>query len=385
MRHLVRNSCLVLALLVLLAAYIWPLNETVRQGKDLRGGFSLTYQLQIDPSMNAGEVMETTITVLKDRVDPQGTMDLSIVPQGRDRIEITMPVPNDKVNELRAQFMAKLDEIRSQEMTSRDIDRVLRLEGEERQAEIDKLSQGHEGRRAQLNTLIELSEQEREASERLRSATENGAPAEAIDEIVAEIAAKSIEIDQTREALLSSVLFADRLQQILELSDETKYVLDADSDEPFPIPSQRQQALDDLKASIPNEAERIDELVAIYDNYHANRKSLDDPSDLIRLLQGSGVLEFRIVPAVGEHPEEQELRRRLREEGPRLAGTRDARWFQIADPTSQVQTIQQARAMLDNPSGYFAQSGRPVVVEEYEGLIYILLWDTPRESLTQSP
>ena len=385
MRHLVRNSCLVLALLVLLAAYIWPLNETVRQGKDLRGGFSLTYQLQIDPSMNASEVMDTTISVLKDRVDPQGTMDLSIVPQGRDRIEITMPVPNDKVKVLRAEFLAELDEIRSQEMTSRDLDRVLRLEGDERQAAIEKLSQGHESRKAKLNNLIELSTQEREASDRLRSATENGAPAEAIDEIVDEVAAKSIQIDQAREELLSGVLFADRLQQILELPDETKYVLDANSKEPFPIPSQRKQALDDLKESIPGEAAKIDEIVQIYDNYHANRKSLDDPSDLIRLLQGSGVLEFRIVPAVGEHPEEQQLRQRLREEGPRLAGTRDARWFQIADPTSQAQTIQQARAMLADPSGYFAQPGRPVVVEEYEGLLYILLWDTPRESLTQSP
>lgn len=385
MRHLVRNSCLVLALLVFLASYIWPLNETVRQGKDLRGGFSLTYQLQIDPSMNAGEVMETTITVLKDRVDPQGTMDLSIVPQGRDRIEITMPVPNDTVKELRAQFLAELDEIRSQEMTSRDLDRVLRLEGDERQAAIDDLSAGHEGRKTQLNNLIQLSEQELEASERLRSATENGAPPEAIDEIVAEIAAKSIQIDQARDELLSSVLFADRLQQILELSDVTKYVLDDTSDEPFPIPSQRAQALENLKESIPGEAARIDEIVAIYDNYHANRKSLDDPSDLIRLLQGSGVLEFRIAPAVGEHPQEQELRQKLREEGPRLAGTRDARWFQIADPTSQVQTIQQAEAMMANPAGYYSSSGRPVVVEEFEGLLYILLWDTPRESLTQSP
>src|SRR5690606_18848366 len=194
---------------------------------------------------------------VKDRVYPQGTRDLSIVRQGRHRIELTMPVPNDTVKELRAQFLAELDEIRSQELTSRDLDRVLRLEGDERQAAIDELSAGHEGRKAQLSNLIQLSEQELEASERLRSATENGAPPEAIDEIVAEIAAKSIQIDQAREELLSSVLFADRLQQILELSDVTKYVLDDTSDEPFPIPSQRAQALENLKESIPGEAARI--------------------------------------------------------------------------------------------------------------------------------
>ena len=383
MRHLVRNSCLCLALLVLLASYIWPLSDTVRLGKDLRGGYSLTYGLQLDPAMNASEVMETTITVLKDRVDPQGTMDLSIVPQGQDRVEITMPVPNDKVKVLREEYLAKLKTIREQEITGRDIDRVLRLEGAERQTEIDRLSAGREDRKQLLVKIVELSEQEAEASERLRSATESGAPAEAVDEIVAEIAAKSIQIDQAREQLLSGVLVADRLQAALELNNEPKFVLDDNSDEPFRMPSQRERALEEIKQAAPSDVATIDEVTKVYDAYHANRKSLDDPSDLIRLLQGSGVLEFRIAPAVGEHPEEQGLRQRLREDGPRLAGTRDARWFQIADPYSQVRTIQQAEMMLADPSRYFASSSRPVVVETYEGLDYILLWDTPREALTQ--
>ena len=142
MRHLVRNSCLVLALLVLLSAYIWPVSETIRQGKDLRGGFSLTYQLLIDPSQNADEVMDTTITVLKDRIDPQGTMDLTMVPQGRDRIEISMPLPNEQIKALREAYLAKLEEIREREITGRDFDRMLAMEGETRLAEIDRLVVG---------------------------------------------------------------------------------------------------------------------------------------------------------------------------------------------------------------------------------------------------
>lgn len=385
MRHLVRNSCLVLALLVLMAYWAWPLNETVRLGKDLRGGFSLTYQLQIDPSMNADEVMETTITVLKDRVDPQGTMDMAIVPQGRDRIEITMPVPSDSVKAMRQNYLDKLDEIRALEISGRDIDRLLAMPAVERPAAIERLSGGREDRRAKLTALSELIERELDASERLRSATENNAPAEAIDEIVAEIAALSIQQDQLRSEILAGVLSADRLQQALELSDEDKLVLDDTRPEPFVIPSPRKRALTEIKTLDPGDAELVDEVSKLYDAYRDNRKTLDDPSDLIRLLQGSGVLEFRIAPATGDIPEEQELRQKLREEGPRLAGTRDARWFQIADPTAQVRSIQQAQAMLENPSLYFAASSRPVVVEAYEGQLYILLWDTGRDSLTQNP
>lgn len=385
MRHLVRNSCMVLALLVLLSAYIWPIDQNVRLGKDLRGGFSLTYQLQIDPSMDASEVMETTITVLKDRVDPQGTMDLAIVPQGRDRIEITMPVPNDAVKQLRQSYEARLDEIGNQEITSRDIDRLLNLPSAEQPAALNTLAAGRDDRRQLLTRAIELAQQEREASERLRVATENQAPPEAIDEIVAEIAAASIQLDQTRAEILSTVLSADRLHQALELPDQAQPVLDDTTGEPVMIPSARERALTEMKASIPAQAETIDAVAALYDEYRSNRRTLDDPSDLIRLLRGSGVLEFRIAPATGEHPDEQQLRQRLREEGPRLAGARDARWFQIADPTSQVSTIQQADAMLADPSRYFGSSSQPVVVEEFEGLFYILLWDTTRDSLTQSP
>lgn len=384
MRHLVRNSCMVLALLVLMAAYIWPLNETVRLGKDLRGGFSLTYQLLIDPSMNAGEVMETTITVLKDRIDPQGTMDLAIVPQGRDRIELTMPVPNERVKQLRQDYLNKLTEIRDREIEGRDIDRLLMLTGEEQAAEAARLAGESEARASLLRSLIEISAREREASDRLRVATENQAPPEAIDAIVDEIAAASIQLDEAREELLSTVLVADRLQIALELPDQDKPVLDETTDEPVMIPSQRELALTKLKEAVPAEAGVVDEVVSMYDTYRDNRKSLDDPSDLIRLLQGSGVLEFRIAPAAGDHPEEQTLRQRLREEGPRLAGTRDARWFQIADPTSQARTIQQAEMILADASRYFASSSQSVVVEQHEGLFYILLWDTPRDSLTQS-
>ncbi len=381
MRHLVRNSCLILALLVMLSAYIWPVSETIRLGKDLRGGFSLTYQLLIDPSQNAEEVMDTTITVLKDRIDPQGTMDLSMVPQGRDRIEISMPLPNAEIEGLREAYNSKLEEIRQREITGREFDRMLAMEGEARLAEIDRLAGDNDAQKQLMLRAVEHLEQERSAADELRDAIDSTAPPEVVDEIVARIAAASIELDQVRDELLDSVLVADDLQAALELPNEQRAVLDNTAEEPYLLPSQREKAIESLKESHPNEVATIDEVIALHKNYRDKRNTLDDPSDLVRLLQGSGVLEFRIAPGIGGHVEEQSLRERLREEGPRLASTRDARWFPLADPSSWVESIQQAQFMEQDPAAFFQT--RDFVVEEYEGTYYMLLWDTNNDALTQ--
>jgi len=382
MRHLVRNSCMIAALLVLLSAYIWPVSETIRLGKDLRGGFSLTYQLQIDPSQNADEVMDTTISVLKDRIDPSGTMDLSIVPQGRDRLEITMPLPNDTIKKMRSEYLQMLEDIRVKEVTGRDFDRMLAMEGAEQQAQLDRLAGGNEARQRLMTRAVEFLATEREASERLRLAIQSGAPPEEVDNIVAEIAAASIQLDMVRDEMLSTVLVADELQSALDRPNEAKFVHDDDSDEPFRIASQREESLESLKEAHPDDHATIDAVVAQYDAYRKDRNTLDDPSDLVRILQGSGVLEFRIAPGVSDHGEEQSLRQRLREEGPRLASTRDALWFPLADRTSWVDSIQQAKFMLATPAEFFRT--RNFVVEEYDATLYMLLWDTPDQSLTQN-
>jgi SecD/SecF fusion protein len=382
MRHLVRNSCMVLALLVLLSAYIWPVSDTIRQGKDLRGGFSLTYQLQIDASQNADEVMNTTITVLKDRVDPTGTMDLSIVPQGRDRIEITMPLPNETIKKMRSDYLQMLQDIRDREITGRDFDRMLAMEDQDQQAEIDRLAGENEARKSLMARAVTLLAEERAASEKLRLDTENQEPADVIDNDVAAIAAASIQLDMVRDELLSTVLVADDLQNALGLSDKERAVHDDDADEPYMIPSPREKAVALLEKAHPDELATITAVLAKFDEYRKGRNTLDDPSDLIRLLQGSGVLEFRIAPGIGDHVEEQTLRQKLRDEGPRLASTRDALWFPLADETSWVNSIQQAKFMEASPVEFF--QSRNFVVEVYEGTYYMLLWDTTRDSLTQN-
>src|SRR5262245_61298289 len=82
----------------------WALNppsKKVKFGKDLAGGVSLVYQVSIGPNEQAKDVIEKTIEVLKRRVDPDGLMEISMVQAGNDRIEITMPLPGEKVKELK--------------------------------------------------------------------------------------------------------------------------------------------------------------------------------------------------------------------------------------------------------------------------------------------
>ncbi|MGP1272475.1 MAG: protein translocase subunit SecD [Phycisphaerales bacterium] len=383
MRHTVRNACLVIALLLLAAWSIYPPGEKLRQGKDLRGGFSLVYQLQLDNQQNAGEVMTRTITVLKDRVDPDGLLEISIVPQGRDRLEITMPLPSDRVKALRAEYEASLRAIAENEISTREFDRVIALPPGERSEAIAAIVGENDRLREVFEQAADAVDAARDAAERLAraEAADPPAPEEVLDEITNEQAAALNRLDDLRGELQSSVLRAEDLRRALSLSDEERTVLDNDSPDPFHIPSPRARALADLRAEHPDKVDVINGVVEKLRIYEEARTTLDDPSDLIRLLQGSGVLEFRIAPRVGEHPDEQQLREELREAGPKAAGAPDARWFALADPTAWVNSIQEAEVMLEEPAGFFASND--FVVEPYNGVYYMLLYDRRDKALLQ--
>jgi preprotein translocase subunit SecD len=108
MRHLVRNICIAIALILIAVWAAVPPADKIKLGKDLRGGSSLIYTVQLDRAESPDEVIPQVIDVLKRRIDPNGLFEISIVRQGQDRIEITMPLPNDRVKGLREAFEAEL-------------------------------------------------------------------------------------------------------------------------------------------------------------------------------------------------------------------------------------------------------------------------------------
>ena len=88
----------------------------------------------------------------------------------------------------------------------------------------------------------------------------------------------------------------------------------------------------------------IDDLLSKYDDYDGVKGVLDDPSDLMRLLRGAGVLEFRILATPdgsnpdmidSSNPEYNEPLSRyvtqLEEFGPRPRPNDKFQWFKIEE------------------------------------------------------
>jgi len=92
MRHLIRNTVLAIAVVIICAAAIYPPDKNLRRGRDLAGGVSLIYAVQTPEDADRAATIQQTIEVLKERVDPQGTLEISFVRQGRNRIEVQMPL-----------------------------------------------------------------------------------------------------------------------------------------------------------------------------------------------------------------------------------------------------------------------------------------------------
>ena len=110
--------------------------------------------------------------------------------------------------------------------------------------------------------------------------------------------------------------------------DQINFVLEMD-----PKSATRSQAIEELKTSFADLAEKIDKVVAAYNEYRPFRGILDSPEDLKRMLKGAGILEFRILPTLG-HPEvdADEMTRyveSLKAKGPKYASDIKYVWCEI--------------------------------------------------------
>ncbi len=368
---------LVVAVLLAFGYAMFPPQKQLRLGKDLRGGASLVYAVQIRPGEDAQDVLNRTIDALKKRVDPNGLFEISMVAQGRDRIEITMPLPSDEVKNLRKEFEDKLAELGRAALSEARLDRAMRLPADERSAEIVAMAAGQE-RRAELL---------REAAARYDAWMALRARYDAADDaakqaMAAEVAAAEIAYDNARNAVLATALSAEEVRRVVQQSTLARTVVEGK--EVFALPSPRQSAEQHLRDAHPDAINVIDDLLDTYDAYAAQRTTLDDPEDLVRLLKGAGVLSFRIMPRPGEHPEEDRLRRELRELGPLNVRSTDARWYKVNQIESWLNTRSSAELLLSQPdyaAEYFASS-YGLIGESFAGDYYILAWDTRNTRLT---
>jgi len=151
------------------------------------------------------------------------------------------------------------------------------------------------------------------------------------------------------------------------------------------IPSRRNEAIESLIKTHPALESQIREVVKAWNDFESNRNTLNDPSDLVRLLKGAGVLNFRIGVNAGELSNEQELRDQLHKFGPQGARADQARWYKINKIESWFKSIRDVESLKANAADYFRRYvPGGMVGEELDGEYYLLLWDTKDKRLTEN-
>ncbi len=378
-----RNPGLKLAmvgvLLLLAIVTIIPPEKTLRLGKDLSGGVSLVYTVEIKQDENSREVMGNLISVLKDRVDPNGLYDIAMVPQGRDRLEITMPLPGPHVKAARVVYEDALDAIEARRLTTDQIDAAMRLEGAQRTEALADLAGGDAAREQALMDLAEAYTNAREARQLLDATDPNDENVLKLAEMAAQL---ELAYDLARDTIANASPSAERVRSALDRSPRQQRLKKSQADrEMVTLPSPRELAISALQEDFPAEKSLIATAIEKYDAYQEVRTTLDDPSDLIRMLRASGVLSFRITIDPGTQSDEQALREAFRERGPDSVRVRDRGWYKINRIENWYDDVAGYEAMLANPSGFF--SGRGYIVEEWDGEYYMLAWDRRGDRLLQ--
>jgi len=134
---------LVLLIAVLCANAVYPPREKLKLGKDLAGGVTILYGIK--PDEQTGRQPTTAqitqlVTVLRERIDPNGIYDISIETLGTNQIEISMPLPSPDVKRARQALDSFLDTMVATAIEEYELDEVFRLAPGERASRIESLS-----------------------------------------------------------------------------------------------------------------------------------------------------------------------------------------------------------------------------------------------------
>jgi len=407
-----KNLPLKFAFVVLLVAVcLWSLflGGGLKQGIDLRGGHSLIFEVRTDQpeiqrleqvirdetdqlaaakkagdsekikqltqsierdrheletlrrrQQTRGDLVQRVIRILKERIDPQGLRSLEWRPLGENRFEVRMPAGSKETQQAKEAFRRAMDDLAAENVTRSDILRLVRAEGEQRQAVLERLANKAPDQVERLrqvaaayDRMTAAEEKEKVLAERIAGAAGEvpGDLQTAYNEAVdAYVAAKSA-YQNRYQAVLDANIDPQRLQTILSnyVGATEAEVLAKRKEGREQMERRRErlaEQLAELRKEHPAETDQINRIVALYKDWADVRQRLEDPSDLKRLIAKAGVLEFRIAPGV---PEElggrQEIQYRLtseeydryvsvlREKGPEVLRRQhaDYQWFPVRE------------------------------------------------------
>lgn len=347
------------------------LRTDLKLGLDLAGGTSLLYSVNTEGSLNAQDAINKTIESLKRRIDPEGVRNLTWREEAGSRIEVQMPRPTEEVQQRRKTLDDIENKIREQNVSQAQIAALLKLDGDKFDQAVGQLT----GDAPVAQSLRQL----KAAHDKLAAirAEYDAAKDDANKRI--ELAEQVNKADGPYEDLLGQLLRRNvntvELRQVLNRPDKAAPGSAPDAESP------RKLGLDQMLADHPARADEIKQFVAAYQTYQQNKGLLDDPNDLIRLLKGQGVLEFRITANNAEAPNAEELRRQLTDKGPGSFAGQQMIFVQIDDPTMFAEKLEERDAMRRNPAEYFGRQG--LIGAGYGDNYYILCWNTLDKSMTR--
>jgi len=206
----------VAALVAIAFASIWPIQEQIKFGIDLYGGYSLLYEID-DTGLTGAEkqnLSERVMRVLRERVDPKGVYNLVWRPVGHNRLEIQMPRPSEAVQAARAEYERLQEEIRETMLRRSILVAAISKPPDERPAAMAALVHGIEAR----PPLIEAAAAAYEAYKKMEAdyeARRSEAQAQAItrEAVVKALQLPNAEREAAFEALKKGVPLRGKLLQ----------------------------------------------------------------------------------------------------------------------------------------------------------------------------
>lgn len=378
-----------------------PKTIDLKPGIDLAGGTTLVYDVLVPKGKDAESVINDTIAIQKDRVDPTGVKNLIWRPEVGNRISITMAQASPIVKTTQQAYVDQLEKLLDNTLDGAGLDSaVLNPDAEDRQREFETLADSNAELVEKMNQLSELAAKRdalrapyesanaawRAAQEKAGPMPTEGQQAE-LDTLFIELNERTAAFSEARDAynagrsdVLANAIDPAEVNRILALSSETRKNQDL---------SPRDEALQSFKDSRPGLADQIDATAAAWAAYEKVKGPLDDPEDLKRLLRGAGVLEFRIAasPGGGGVPAQpldvSTYAQRLDEKGPRAGLTEDWRWFKVQSLEKFFEKSDDREELISNPELAAQRFMRfSLVARAYGGDFYILLSNTPGTSMT---
>jgi protein-export membrane protein SecD/preprotein translocase SecF subunit len=254
------------ALVALAFTSVYPVDQKIKFGIDLYGGYSLLYEID-DTGLSGGEkadLAERVMRVLRERVDPKGVYNLVWRPVGHNRLEIQMPRPSEVVQQARADYEKYQKEIRRTVLRQSTVLRALSRPLPERPAAIEELTAGIPERKPLLETAAAAYDAYTQVkTEHDALAKKAGEGSITRDEVLAAVKAPAAERPAAFEKLLRGVaqrsqLLADAAKawDALEAAPETSKA----ANDPAVAIATKQTAFDDSVQKVLDTNSELDKI-----------------------------------------------------------------------------------------------------------------------------